>query len=118
MNTKEAIITLSQSEKIKSGIIWITHLVNMAGGLPQNEKLGLEKSIQQLVNMVGHESVLARRTTGDKSWIDIEKDIDMALVMVNSGVSYEAAFHLSKALRQVTAISSRAMTFLTDMGLL
>ena len=118
MDTKEAITALLQSEKIKSGIIWVTHLVNMAGALPQNEKTGLEKSIKLLINMVGHESVLARRTTGDKAWIDIEKDIDMALVMVNSGVCHEASYHLSKALRQVTGISSRAMSFLIKKDLL
>jgi hypothetical protein len=118
MNTKEAITALSQSEKIKSGIVWATHMTQMAGELPQNEKSGIEKSIKLLINMIGHESVLARRTTGDKTWINIEKDIDMALVMVNSGVSHEAAYHLSQALRQVTTISSRCMSFLVEKGLL
>jgi len=118
MDTKEAVTALYQSEKIKSAIMWVTHLVNLTEDLPRHETSGVEKSIKLLINMIGHESVLARRTTGDKVWINIEKDIDMALVMVNSGVTHEAAFHLSQALRQVTTISSRCMTFLIEKGLL
>ena len=118
MDTQKAITALSQSEKIKAGIVWATHLVSLAADLPRHEKSGIEKSIKLLINMIGHESVLARRVTGDKEWIDVEKDIDMALVMVNSGVAHEAAYHLSQALSQVTTIGSRCMTFLIDKGLL
>lgn len=117
METQHAITALFQSEKIKSGIIWATQIVNMLDELPANEKPGAEKSVTILINMVGHESVLARRTTGDKAWVNIEKDIDMALVMINSKVPHEASYHLSRALRQVTGIGQKCMTFLIDKGL-
>ena len=118
MDSKTAVTALIQSEKIKSGIIWVMQIVNMLSGMGQNEKPGTEKTLQTLVNMIGHESVLARRTTKDEAWTTVEKDIDMALVMINSGVSHEANFHLGKALRQVTGIGSRSMSYLIDKKIL
>ncbi len=118
MEIKTAITALIQSEKIKSGIIWMIQVGNMLSGMDQNEKTGAENTIKALINMIGHESVLARRTTKDEAWTNVEKDIDMALVMINSGVSHEASFHLGKALRQVTGIGSRNMSFLIEKGIL
>lgn len=118
MNAKTAITALSQSEKIKSGILWATQLVEMLAEMGQAEKQGAEKSVKALITMMGHESVLTRRTTRDSSWVDIEKDLDMALVMINSGVAHEATYHLGRALRQVAGIGSRSMSFLIEIGVL
>lgn len=118
MEIKTAITALIQSEKIKSGIIWMIQLVNMLSDMGQNEKPGSEKTLKTLIQMIGQESVLARRATKDEAWTDVEKDIDMALVMINSGVSQEAGFHLGKALRQVTGIGSRNMSYLIDRKIL
>ena len=116
MNTKSAIVAFSQSEKLKSGIIWATQLVDMLAEMPQNEKPGAEKSVKALIAMMGYESVVARRATEDAAWIDIEKDLDMALVMINSGAAHEAPYHLSRALRQATGIGSKSMSFLIEKG--
>ncbi len=118
MNTKSAVTALIQGEKIKSGIVWATQIVDMTAGLSQGEKSGAEKVIRDLIRMIGYESILARRTTRDDVWVDVEKDLDMALVMVNSGVCREAAYHLGLALRRATSISSRSMRFLMDQGVL
>jgi hypothetical protein len=118
MNTKTAITAFSQSEKLKSGIIWATQIVDMLAEMSQNEKSGAEKSVKALIAMMGYESVIARRSTGDSAWINLEKDLDMALVMINSGVAHEATYHLSRALRQAAGIGSKSMSFLIENGVL
>ena len=55
MNTKEAIMAFSQSEKIKSGIIWVSQLLELLRGLPEPEKQGAEKAIKLLVDMIFQE---------------------------------------------------------------
>jgi hypothetical protein len=118
MNAKTAIAAFAQSEKIKSGVIWAMHLVEMLAGIDQKEKPGAEKSIRALILMMGHESTLTRRATADDAWVEIEKDLDMAVVMIDSGVAHEAAFHLGRALRRATGIGGRAMSLLIEQGLL
>jgi hypothetical protein len=118
MNPKTAVTMLYQGEKIKSGIIWANELIQSAAVLSPSEKPGAEKAVSTLIRMIGFESVLARRATRDEVWTHLEKDLDMALVMIDSGVFHEASFHLNKALRQAAGISQKGMTFLMDQGLL
>ena len=118
MTPQNAITTLTQGEKIKSGIIWATEIVNALSGYSPHEKAGAEKAVTTLIRMIGFEAVLARRTTGDNAWIDVEKDIDMSLVMINSGVSHEAAFHLGMALRKTTSMSQKSIAYLIDKKIL
>ena len=58
------------------------------------------------------------RLSGDEAWRDAEKNIDMALVMLDSGVARESTYHITRALGSVTTIGQRAMTYLKDEGLL
>ncbi|OQY58922.1 MAG: hypothetical protein B6245_09365 [Desulfobacteraceae bacterium 4572_88] len=118
MNTHEAIIAFSQSEKIKSGIIWVTNALELFGGLPPQDKPGGEKIIKMIVGMIAHEVHLAKRLTKDAAWDSVENPADMAMVMINSGVPQEASFHLTQALRQVTNIGQRSMSFLKEKALL
>ena len=118
MTPKSAVTLLYQGEKIKSGIIWANELVQSVSGLTGLEKTGAEKMVASLIRMMGFESVLARRITRDEAWTQVEKDLDMALVMIDSGVFHEASFHLAKALRGATGVSQKAMTYLMDEGVL
>jgi hypothetical protein len=118
MTPKTAVTLLYQGEKVKSGIIWTHELIQSAAALPPAEKQGVEKAVSALIRMIGFESVLARRATRDEAWSHLEKDLDMALVMIDSGVFHEASFHLNKALRQAAGLSQKGMAFLMDHGLL
>ena len=117
MTVQEAIKSFSQSEKAKAGIIWLSQLIEMTLGLPENEKPGTEKLIKILLGMVVQEIRLAIKTSDDTAWKEAEKRVDLAFVMANSGVLHEATFHLTRALSQVTTIGHRSLTFLTDQGL-
>jgi len=118
MNLKAAIITFSQSEKIKAGIIWLSQTLEMLNGLAGMEQQGAEKIIKANIGMITHEVSIARNLTKDATWDDVEKHIDTARVMINSQVAQEAGFHLTKALTQVTTMGHRSLSAIKDEGLL
>jgi hypothetical protein len=114
---KQAISAYTQSEKVKSGLIWITqvaeHVAQMDGpGRRQGMLL-----LKTLAHMVADEADLAGRITGKRSWHDIAKKINLALVMINSGVPEETGYHLARALTLVTRIGGQAASALKSRGL-
>jgi RNA:NAD 2'-phosphotransferase (TPT1/KptA family) len=118
MNKQQAIIAFSQSEKIKAGLIWMTQTLQIYTGLSGTDRQGAESVIKAIVGMIAHEVHLAHRITEDDTWKDVEKHIDMALVMINSQVLQESGFHLTRALSQVTTIGQRSLTVLKEERLL
>ena len=118
MNEREAIMAFSQSEKVKSGIIWASQALELLGGLPVPEKTGAEKAIKMKIDMIIQEIRLARNMTGNPDWDDIESIIEQAMVMIRSGVAPDSVVHLTQALSRVTSIGHRSMSFLKEKGLL
>ena len=118
METQGAIMAFSQSEKIKSVLIWLSQALELLRGLPEQEKKGAERMIKTFVDMVFHEISLAGKVTGEESWKDIERHVDQAAVMINSGVGADAVVNLTRALSQVTSIGQRSMSYLKENGLL
>lgn len=117
MEAKEAIISFSQGEKVKSALIWCSQCVQQIQNLPQEQQAGGIAMLQSLVGMMTNEAQLARRTGNDEIWLEVEKSLNTARVMMNSGVSEEATYHFTQALSQVNRISQRAMTFLVESGI-
>ena len=118
MNTADAITTFSQSEKIKGGLIWVSQAVELFKALPEADKPGAEKILKALVDMIGSEILICKKTAPNELWQEVEKGIDTAMVMINSNVAHESGYHLTQALTQVTTIGQRSMTILKDNGLL
>ena len=118
MDIDRVIMSFSESEKIKEGILWASQLLNMIQSLPAGEKRGGEKVVSTLINMIGREIGLAGTLSEDKQWEGIGPHMDKALMMINSGVSQEATLHLSKALSMVTNIGQQSMSFLKQENLL
>ena len=118
MQIRDAITTFSQSEKIKSGLIWASQAVELFKALPEADKPGAEKIIKSLVGMIGSEILICKKTAPNELWQAVEKSIDTAMIMINSNVAHEAGYHLTQALTQVTTIGQRSMTILKDNGLL
>lgn len=116
MQTKQAIISFSQSEKVKSGLIWCSQCVQLAQNLPQQEQLGAVKLLQSLVAMISNEAQLARQAGGDEAWLDVDKSLNTARVMIDSGISQEATYHFTQALSQVNRVGQKAMTALVEKG--
>ena len=107
MNVPAAIIAFSQSEKIKSGLIWINQTLELLPGLSTTEQQGAEKVIKTIIDMIAQEIHVARNLTKDDSLNDIEKHMDMALVMINSQMTSESGYHLTQALTRVTGPGTR-----------
>jgi hypothetical protein len=118
MQIRDAITTFSQSEKIKGGLIWTSQAVELFKALPEVDKPGAEKIIKSLVDMIGSEILICKKTAPNELWQEVEKSIDTAMVMINSNMAHEAGYHLTQALTQVTTIGQRSMTILKDNGLL
>ena len=74
--------------------------------------------LKALVTMIDSEIQIARTFAPHGTWIDVRKDVDTAMVMVNSGVAQESGFHLTRALTKVTSIGQQAMGLLVEKGLL
>ena len=118
MEIQEAITAFAQSEKIKSGIIWVSQVLELANGLPDKEKQGGEKVIKTLIDMIVNEIRLSQNVTNDSSWEEIEKVIDQAVIMIDSGVAHESIPHLTRALSLVVGICHSSMSFLKEKKLL
>ncbi|MFC1883563.1 hypothetical protein ACFL2O_02225 [Thermodesulfobacteriota bacterium] len=118
MEPGEAIMAFSQSEKIKSGLIWASQAVEISNNIAGHEKQGAEKIIISLIGMILHEVQLAMNVAGSAPWQDIEKDIERALVMINSGVGLESVPHLIQALSKTTTVGQNSMVRLQEEGLI
>lgn len=118
MAVKKAIIGFSQSEKIKTGLIWVSQTLELFMGLSRADRQGAESVIRTFIQMISHEIRIARNLAKDDSWDDVEKHMDMAMVMINSQVVHESGFHLTRALSQVTSIGQRSLSALKEEGLL
>ena len=118
MKTADAITAFSQSEKIKAGLIWATQVIEMYKTLPEGDKSGAEKIIRAIIDMIGSEILICRKSAPNELWTEVEKNIHTAMVMINSSVAHEAGYHLTQSLTQVTTIGQRSMSILKDKGLL
>lgn len=118
MTVKQAILAFSQSEKIKSGLIWLSQAIEIQKSLSETERRGAEKSVRTLLSMVGREIHVARKVAEDASWEDAEKHVDLAMVMMNSGVAHEAVYHMTRALSRLTDIGQRSLACLKRHGLI
>jgi hypothetical protein len=118
MEINEAITAFSQSEKIKAGLIWASQAVEIYQALSEADKPGAEKIIKAIIDMIGNEILICKKSAPHELWMEIEKNIETATVMIHSKVVHEASFHLTRALTQVTTIGQRSMSILKDKGLL
>jgi hypothetical protein len=118
MDSRADILAFSQSEKIKAGLIWATQLTEMAVGMPKAEQSAASRMLRAVIGMVGNEIHLGKKSAPHTLWPQVEKSVDLALVMINSGVIREASYHLSQALSRTTTIGQKAMASLIDRKLL
>lgn len=114
---KRAVSAYAQSEKIKSGLIWVCQMADQVAPLEGPGRQAGLNLLKSLAQMVSDESDLTARITDDRRWHEIGKKINLALVMIHSGVPEETAFHLTRALTRVTRIGGQAASVLKENGL-
>lgn len=118
MQTNQSIKAFSQSEKLKAGLIWASQIVEAYAALAEADKPGAEKILKVLIGMIASEVHIAKKAAPHDIWPEAEKDINTALVMVNSGVAHDAGYHLTQALSKVTTVGQQSMSRLVEKGLL
>ena len=118
MEINQAIMSFSQSEKAKSAIIAASQTMELLAGLSAPEQMGAQRVIRMNLEMILQEIQLAKNVSEDDAWDEIEKTIEKALVMIDSGVAAESVVHLTQALSRITSIGHRSMTVLREKGLL
>jgi hypothetical protein len=118
VKNSKPIMAFCQSEKIKSGILWVSQCIQLLEGIHEPERGGGERMVKVLLEMVLREVNLAETLVGAEEWETARGHLERAGVMINSGVAPESLHHLTQALSQVTNIGQRSMTQLKKEGLL
>ena len=118
MQNKQAILSFAQSEKVKSSLIWCSQAIQIIQNLPADSQTGGIRLLQAMMGMITNEIHLGRQASGDSIWMEVDKHLNNARVMIDSGVSQEATHHFTLALTQVNRIGQKAMTHLLEQGLL
>ncbi|MFH1981282.1 MAG: hypothetical protein ABIL58_05540 [Pseudomonadota bacterium] len=118
MDAPSATLAFALADKIKSGLIWTSALVEQRLGLPPGEKAGAEKTLIQLMELIGGDLHVSKRRVPDPAWDTAEKELDLAIVMARSGVVMEATYHLTRALSHVTNVARAALEVLKKEGLM
>lgn len=117
LDVKQAVTAYTQSEKVKSGLIWTSQIADLVAAMDGPGRQQGVVLLKTLAQMVADETILAGRVTGDRRWNEIGQKINLALVMINSGVPQETAFHLTRALTRTTRIGGQAASVLKENGL-
>lgn len=118
MTAKEAVGMYMQGEKIKSALIWVNQFVEVLRGLAPGDQKGAEEMIKTMVHMIASEVYLSKNLFVNDAWGHAEKKIELALVMINSGVAYESSHPITQALSHVTSICHQSAQILKENDLI
>ena len=118
MDARAATIAYAQSEKIKSGLIWISQLAEITKALQADQRMAGENMVLSMIAFVQNEVSLAKKVSPDQGWQEIEKGIEKARVMLQSGIFDEVTWHLTQALSLTTGIGQKSMSFLIENRLI
>ena len=118
MDTSTALKCLIQFEKIKSAILCCQQCGQQWETLLPHEQKGAARLMQVMVAQIDREVSLAQRYNSRGQWTEVGKALDMAAVMISSGVAQEASFHLNQALRILMSCAEEAARILRREGLL
>ena len=118
MTEREAILSFMMGERMKAALIAATQMVMVIDGLGEHERSGANKVFSAFLRTLYRDIGLANKVSPQEEWAEIRRELDGGLVMVDSKVSHGSMENISRAISHATTISSRAMTFLKEEGLL
>ena len=102
------ILAYAQSEKVKAGLIWLSQGMLQFQGEPPARPAAAEKLALSILAMIRDEVQLGWRLTREVSWRQADQHLQQAATMIHSGVAHDAPWHLTLAVRQVTAAGRAA----------
>ena len=66
----------SQSEKVKAGLQWLTHCLEVFSHWTEADRRGAQKIIKLMIDLVAGEIELAERLSGDANWKDAARHMN------------------------------------------
>ena len=102
---KRAVAAYAQSEKVKSGLIWICQVAEQVAAMEgPGRQQGVSVVDRPLPAWLPASRNWPEGSPATGRWHEIGENINMALVMIRSGVPQETGFHLTRAISRVTRI--------------
>jgi hypothetical protein len=118
METREAILDFQYSEKMKSGLIIGTNLLDQLVSLKGEEALlGGQKVLVWYLEGLLREIRIAENVLGTGHYADLERKVMEVIGRVHMSQFQEAQWSFSEAISLATTYCQRAMTFLVEKKL-
>ncbi len=118
METREAILDFQYSEKMKSGLIIGTNLLNQLVSLKNDEELsGGKKVLVWYLEGLLREIRIAENVLGSGHYADLERKVMEVIGRVHMSQFQEAQWSFSEAISLATTSCQKAMNFLIEKKL-
>jgi PP-loop superfamily ATP-utilizing enzyme len=114
---KDVLTAFLQSEKIRAGLFWTSRMLMHLKNLYAYEGRGAMQVIRLTLQMVWEEVRLARKLAPQESWVAVETNLDLAMVMIEADAPAEALPHVREAFTQVTEIGKHQFTLMKEKGI-
>ncbi len=118
METREAILDFQYSEKMKSGLIIGTNLLDQLVSLKHDEELsGAKKMLVWYLEGLLREIRIADHVLGVNHYADLERKVMEVVGRIHMSQFQEAQGSFSEAISLATTLCQRAMNFLIEKKL-
>ncbi len=118
MEAKEAILGFQYSEKMKSGLIIGTNLLDQLASLKNDEELsGGKKVLVWYLEGLLREIRIAENVLGPGHYADLERKVMEVIGRIHMSQFQEAQWSFSEAISLVTTACQTAMKFLLEKRL-
>jgi hypothetical protein len=117
MDTKEAILDFQYSEKMKSGLIIGTHLLDQLVSLKNDEFSGGRKIVIWYLEGLLREVRIAENVLGSGHYVDLERKLMEVIGRVQMSQFQETQQSFSEAISLATTFCQASMNFLIEKKL-
>jgi len=117
METREAIFNFQYSEKMKSGLIIGTNLLDQLGSLKNEELSGGKKVLVWYLEGLLREIRIAETVLGLGHYADLERKVMELIGRIHMSQFQEAQWSFSEAISLATTSCQAAMIFLMEKKL-
>jgi len=118
METREAIFNFQYSEKMKSGLIIGTNLLDQLGSLKNEELSGGKKVLVWYLEGLLREIRIAETVLGLGHYADLERKVMELIGRIHMSQFQEAQWSFSEAISLTTTSCQAAMIFLMEKKLI
>ena len=118
MNVKEAIISFQYAERIKSGLIIASKLVDQIDRMTEKEQIGAEKLLIHFINALMNEIRIAYNASNIQAFQRTSQNLEKSIPNIQEGNYDEALKNISQAISSATTGGQEAAETLKRKGYL